>query len=477
MKTLGRAVRYAPFGQEGFVLDEVIAAIITPPGIGAIGAVRVSGLDSWRVAAQVLRNRRGDAPTARDRYMRLARAVHPRTGALIDEVLFVFMRGPRSYTGEDVVEIYCHGGHVVVRLLLDAVFAAGCRPADPGEFSRRAFLNGRMDLSQAEAVIDLIEARTGRGAEVALQQLGGRLGRAVGSVEEELLLAVAALEAWLDFPEDDIERTELERLSGQVAGWLETLTAMLEGSKAGSLLREGITAAIVGPPNVGKSSLLNAVARQSRAIVTEYPGTTRDAIEEWVDVLGIPVRLVDTAGIRETDDPVERLGVERSREYLERADVVLFMVDAAAGAEGVDRVLYNRLEGKPAVVVLNKIDLPERVTPAEARSLFPERPVVRMSLKDGSGLEELERELVSLVHGGAMPPVDCVMISSDRHRQAVRDAVAALEQARTGLEQHCEVDLIVADLRSALRALGRITGRSVEESVLETIFSRFCVGK
>lgn len=459
------------------MLDDVIAAIITPPGIGAIGAVRISGTDSWRVAAQVLRTRRGDVPAARDRRMRLARAVHPRTGALIDEVLFVLMKGPRSYTGEDVVEIYCHGGHVVVRLLLDAVFAAGGRAAEPGEFSRRAFLNGRMDLSQAEAVVDLIEARTERGAEAALQQLGGRLGRAIGSVEEELLLAVAGVEAWLDFPEDDIERTELEGLNDQIARWLEKLSAMLEGSKAGSLLREGVTAAIVGPPNVGKSSLLNAVARQNRAIVTEYPGTTRDAIEEWVDVLGIPVRLVDTAGIRETDDPIERLGVERSREFLERADVVLFMVDAAAGASRVDRVLYSQLEGKPAVVVLNKTDLPERVTLLEAQSLFPGRPVVRMSLKDGSGLEELERELVSLVHGGVVPPVDSVIISRDRHRQAIRDAIVALEQARTGIEQFRELDLIVADLRGALQALGRITGRSIEESVLATIFSRFCVGK
>lgn len=457
---------------------DVIAAIITPVGEGAVGAVRASGPHCWDTVSCILRTRDGRTPVPRDRRMTYGRAVDPRTGETLDEVLFAFMRGPRSYTGEDVVEIYGHGGTVTVRRLLRALFDAGCRPAEPGEFTRRAFVNGRIDLSQAEAVVDLIYARTEREADLALGQLDGRLSRSIAAVAEPLLAETAALEVELDFPEDEAAETEPEALTAKLDEHIAELERLAEQAEAGRLIRDGVMVAIIGPTNVGKSSLLNAMAGRPRAIVTEIAGTTRDAIEEWVDIDGIAFRLVDTAGIRETNDPVERIGVDLARRFLRQADLVLLMIDAGEEAD-VTRVveIYREVGPKPAIIVLNKADLPERVTVEQARQLFPGRPVVRLSLLDGSGMEQLEHELLRHVFGGDLPATDGIVLASERHRRAVLDALESLRSARRLIQSRAETELVVADMRYALSALDRITGKDTSDEILNAIFSRFCVGK
>lgn len=458
--------------------DDVIAAIITPPGEGAVGAVRASGPRCWDVVARVLRVSGGTLPPARDRRMTYGWVVDPKSGEILDEVLFVLMRGPHSYTGEDVVEIFGHGGMVTIRRILRAVLDAGCRPAEPGEFTRRAFLNGRMDLSQAEAVIDLIRARTDRAADAALGQLEGRLAREIEKVTLPLVHEIAALEAEMDFPEDEAVDPDRELLARKLESWVSDLGALVDGAGAGRLIREGILAVIAGPTNVGKSSLLNALADKERAIVTEVAGTTRDAIEEWIDVRGVAVRLVDTAGIRQTDDPVERIGVDLARRYLHQADVILFVLDAGDSPDlEPSAEIYSEIGSKPAIVVLNKADLPERITVERARELFPERPVVKLSLKDRTGLDLLEEALVNTVFGGAIPASDGLILTSERHRRAVLDAVGSLRAASRSLKDRIEIELVAADMRYALDALHRITGRDAAAEVLDAVFSRFCVGK
>lgn len=457
--------------------NDVIVAAITPPGEGAVGAIRLSGPECWAVARRFLRTRDGKHATAQNRRMTLAHAIRPGNGQIVDEVLFVLMKGPGSYTGEDVVEVFGHGGPIVIRSLLRAALDAGARLAEAGEFTRRAFVNGRMDLSQAEAVIDLIRAKTDRGARLALRQLNGELSRTIEQIENPLLLEAAAIEAELDFPDDEVAEADLDRLAIRLAEWRMALELLAERAEGGRLVREGATVAIVGPPNVGKSSLLNALVHAERAIVTEVAGTTRDAIEEWVNFEGLPVRLVDTAGIRETADKVERIGVERARRYLMEADAVLFMVDAGEPIDPMHLEIFRLLAGKPAVVVLNKVDRPERISVAQAEVLFPGLKVLRLSLHDQSGLRDLEQAILDMVFRGAAPADDTVAITNERHRKAVLDAIAAICSAQKAISVHAELELVVSDLRVALEALGRITGRSADESVVDAIFSHFCVGK
>jgi tRNA modification GTPase len=396
-------------------------------------------------------------------------------GATLAEGLAVLMRGPHSFTGEDVIELHCHGGPVAVRRVLDATLAAGARLAEPGEFTRRAFLNGRMDLAQAEAVIDIIRAKTDRAMDAAVQQLRGELSSAVREIRDRLLAVSAHLEADIDFPELDLEvQTQAEVDAG--CDWcLERIGGLLAGAHRGKLLREGLHVVLAGRPNVGKSSLLNRLVRENRAIVTDIPGTTRDVIEEWVNIRGLPVVLADTAGIRETGDLVERLGVDRSRAMLERADLILLVVDAADGLTAEDRQLIALLPaGKPRFGVANKIDIAPGFNVGELSEAIGQSRVYAVSAQSGMGVDAVEEGIARFA--GIVDKEEFVLANA-RQAEALRRAAVHLEAAQATRRAGFGSDMISIDIRAAWIVLGEITGESVGEDLLDQIFSRFCIGK
>lgn len=462
-------------------MDDVIAAIMTPPGEGGVGGIRISGRDSWAVAAQVLRSYSGKkAGNSHVRHLYTGYAIDPISGALLDEVTYLWMEAPHSFTGENTVEVFGHGGPLNMKRLMAAFMVAGARPAERGEFSKRAFLNGRMDLTQAEAIIDLITAKSERGLQQAILQLQGGLTEEVSKIETALLLYTAALEAQIDFPEDEVTDEDLEGLGKELVGWSTALKELVRSADAGRLIREGILVAIIGPPNVGKSSLLNAMMRYERAIVTEIPGTTRDPLEEYVNLQGFVFRLTDTAGIHETDNPVEQIGIQRSMEYLRQADAVLLILDAGdnVAVRSFSPDLTDAIAAKQhVIIVLNKADLPAEISEEEVAFLFPGRPVVKTSILRGEGLQSLEDTLINEVFNGRVPATEGYLAINERHKAALGEAVRNLDQAEQAIAGGLAPDLIVTDLRAALNALGRISGKSADESIVEAIFSHFCVGK
>lgn len=463
-----------------FSLDDTIAAIATPPGEGGIGIVKISGPEAQAILqALFVPGRPGARPRGTPsgqpwppRVLRYGVIRDPSTGRAVDEVLACFMPAPHTYTCQDVAEIHCHGGMVAVRTVLSLVLAQGARLAEPGEMTLRAFLNGRVDLAQAEAVLGIVRASTQASLEVAMEQLAGGLSGEVRRIREPLLLALAHLEASLDFPEDEIPPCDVPASLGEA---LTGLRQLLEEADRGILYREGIRTAIVGRPNVGKSSLLNALLRVQRAIVTPIPGTTRDTLEETLNVRGVPLVLVDTAGLRtHTGDLVEQLGMERSRAALAQADLVLWVVDVSEPLTEADWAIEPLVRGKPTLVVCNKCDLPQ-VT--DAADLLPDAPHVRISALTGAGLDALEEEILRQVLGGPVQGRRLPRVSQVRHRELLRQA---LEHVQSALEAHGEglpADFLCIDLHAALQALGQITGETVSEDLLQTIFSQFCLGK
>ncbi len=453
-----------------FCLDDTIVALSTPLGVGGIGIVRLSGPASREIALRLFRpSDRAARPLAPYRLTH-GHIVDPATGRRVDEVLASYMASPRSYTRQDVVEINAHGGPVATRAILDLCLAAGARPALEGEFTLRAFLNGRLDLAQAEAVLDVIGARTEGSLRVAVDQLDGRLSERVRAVRQPLLEALAYLEASVDFPEDVPPRDIGPALTEAV----EALGELLREADQGLVYREGVRTAIVGRPNVGKSSLLNALLRADRAIVTPIPGTTRDTLEETCNVQGIPLVLVDTAGITETDDLIERLGIARSERAVAQADLVLLVFDGSAAATDADRQVASRCVNKRSVVVVNKGDLP---VVDDMAGLLPDAPHITVSALTGEGLAALETLLVETILGGARshgaPPV----ASNPRHRDAFRRALESVREAQNALQTGVPADLQAIDLAETVQALGEVTGESASDALLETIFSQFCIGK
>jgi tRNA modification GTPase len=453
---------------------DTIAAIATPLGEGGIGVVRLSGPAALSIATRLFRSASGVDPAQFPSHtVHLGRAVEPETGQTIDVALLTPFRAPHSYTGEEVVEISGHGSSMALLRLLRAAQREGARLAEPGEFTRRAFLNGRMDLAEAEAVADLIRARTDASLRVAARQLEGRLSTVIRALRAELIALLAEIEAAIDFPED-VEPPPLEELTARLHAALSRIEQVLATADAGRLFREGAAVVIAGRPNVGKSSLLNALLGESRAIVTEIPGTTRDVIEEAVNIRGIPLRAIDTAGLRDTTDVVERIGVERSEQEIEAADLVLWVVDLSEPASTEDRQIRNRLRGRPLLVVANKADLPPRLDLVDL--VGPGTTVIRTVAPAGEGIDELEGAIAERLLGACVTSED-VLVSNARHRARLEAAAAALRQAIASIESGFEQAMVAVDLKIAAESLGEITGETVTEATITEIFARFCVGK
>jgi tRNA modification GTPase len=455
---------------------DTIAAISTPLGVGGIGVVRLSGPQAREILGKVFRRRRGKGPLLSHRFY-LGEIIRPRDTAVIDEVLASFMEKPRTYTREDVAEIQAHSGVLVLREILDAVLQSGARLAEPGEFTKRAFLNGRIDLTQAEAVIDLIQSKTRRSLEMANLQREGRLGMEIRRIREDLLNLMALLEAGIDFPEDEVPELSGDEINRRLKDALEKLETLLRTYDQGKIYREGISAVIIGRPNVGKSSLLNALLREDRAIVTPVPGTTRDVIEEVVNIRGIPLKIMDTAGLRHTRDQVEVEGVRRTRDRMALADLVIWVVDGSEPVTAQDLDILPEVQPRKTVVALNKSDLPQRLNPRDLGERLPGTPLIPVSALHHSGIDRLEEAVRDLVLDGRQDSSAEILLSNLRHKQALENAREGLEQALEASRANLSAEFISVDLGRALQALGEIVGETTSEDILDRIFSQFCIGK
>ncbi len=461
--------------------DYTIAAVATPLGEGGIGIVRLSGSDALTIADQVFAGTRGETTRDLGNYrVRYGKIVDPGSGQTVDEALAIVMRAPHSYTAEDVVELQCHGGVVVVQEVLSLCLNLGARMAEPGEFTKRAFLNGRLDLSQAEAVIDIVRAPTRLGLEVAIDQLEGSLSRRIKDIQERLYQIVVEVEASIDFPEDDLPDVELSEIEGNLELTLSEIAELLSTADDGKILREGLKTVITGKPNVGKSSLLNTLLDENRALVTDIPGTTRDSIEEVVNLQGVPLRLIDTAGIRESTDVVERLGVARSLDLLQEADLVLHVLDRSEPLTNDDFDVIKRTRDKKRIMLINKVDLPP-LWDVEALGDLGESPVLEMSLLHDKSqvVRRLSGVILGLVGSGQITSFagSRALITRTRHKQALQEAGGSLGESLETLRRGLPLDLIAVDLYAALEHLGEITGETVRENVLDRIFAQFCIGK
>ncbi len=457
-------------GKIMYTLGDTITAISTPLGEGGIGIVRMSGPEVLAILEHIFRRGGKELDSLEPRRLCYGHILDS-GGEVIDEVLVSYMKAPHTYTREDVVEINCHGGIVPLRRVLELTLQYGARPALPGEMTLRAFLNGRLDLAQAEAVLDIVRAKTEASLRVAMNQLEGRLSQEVRLLRSELLDILAYLEATIDFDEEDIPPQDI---TGPLKRARERVSGLLAQADQGIVYRQGLRMAIVGRPNVGKSSLLNALLGISRAIVTPIPGTTRDTLEETLNLRGIPIILVDTAGIAETEDLVESLGVERSRRALEGADLVLLVVDGSEPWQETDSELVALVEGKAVILVINKADLPLLAKPAGVPLAIPR---VEVSALTGEGLERLQETILEVVFSGKVLASDSALVTIPRHRDILRRAVEYLDAAQESYTRGMPADCVAIDVTAAVNALGEITGETATEDLLDVIFSNFCIGK
>ena len=463
---------------------DTIAAIATAPGEAGVGMLRISGARAIEVADAVFRAASGkrlkDAETRRVLYGHVV----DEEGAPIDEVLALVMRAPHSYTREDVVELSCHGGSIVLRRVLGRVLAAGARSAERGEFTKRAFLSGRLDLSQAQAVMEIVSARTDRALRVAEGHLAGHFSGKIHAMRQKCLGLIAHLEAAIDFPEDEIDDVVIDEVERAVAQLRQEIRALLATAHTGRILRDGLPTAIVGKPHVGKSSLMNALLREARAIVTDIPGTTRDSIEEYADIGGVPLRIIDTAGIRETDDVVERIGVEKARGCIERAALVLALFDGAQPLAAEDEEILSLVAGRPALLLLTKSDLPPVTTPAALAAAYARcaggdaaaPAILAISAREEQGLSALAAAIGDFAGTGSGLE-EGSFVSDERSAALLRAADAQLGAALKTIGAGLSVDFISIDLRAAWEKLGEITGETVGEDIIDEIFSKFCIGK
>ena len=474
-------------------MEDTIAAIATAPGEGGIGVVRISGEESRailehifsRVKNEYVKND-GFLPNAQNQV--IGSPIVPRmmhygfvrdnfSGEIIDEVMAVYFKAPYSYTAEDVVEIQCHGSMVSLRKILSLILKNGARIAEPGEFTKRAFLNGRLDLSQAEAVIDLIRAKSDKSFDVALNQLEGNFSKEIRQIRAELMNSLVNITVNIDYPDEDIEQLTFENLVSDLTSVRAKIKKMLRTSNTGRIMSEGLKISIIGKPNVGKSSLMNALLKETRAIVTSVPGTTRDTIEEMLTIRGIPVKLTDTAGIRETEDLIEKIGIEKSKEAFNNADLILFMADRSRAIDEEDFSILNHIGDKKAVVILNKTDLPSAFDRAEIEKLLPEACIIEASVANGDGIEELEDVVEKMVYGGEVKQSDSMMVTNVRHKNLLEEADSSLGDAIEMAKACQPLELLEIDASRAYECLGAIIGEAVEEDIINEVFARFCLGK
>lgn len=450
-------------------MEDTIAAIATAYGEGGIGIIRISGEDSRDILQKIF--------TGKIESRRLSYGKIVDENEHIDEVLAVYMKGPKTYTGEDIVEINCHGSMVALRKTLALVLSKGARMAEPGEFTKRAFLNGRLDLSQAEAVIDVIKAKSDRSFDVAISQLEGSLSKRIEKIRQALLDLLVEVTVNIDYPDEDIEIMTYDKARDCLCNIRNMIGELLATSGSGRMIREGIRIAIVGKPNVGKSSLMNCLLRESRAIVTEIPGTTRDTIEEAVSIRNLPVYLIDTAGIRDTDDTVEKIGIEKTKEAFNNADYIILVVDGSRPLTSEDEEIISYVRGRRALVLLNKRDLGAEVTVDVISEKLPDCDIIETALSKGEGLTEIEDNIESLVYGGQISQGESLMVNNVRHIDLLKQADSAAGDALSLLEIMEPLDIVEIDIRNAYDFLGEIVGDTVSDEIINEVFARFCLGK
>ncbi|EJL45783.1 tRNA uridine-5-carboxymethylaminomethyl(34) synthesis GTPase MnmE [Brevibacillus agri] len=455
---------------------DTIAAVATPMGEGGIAVIRVSGAEAIDVVDKIYKGKQR-LSTVDSHTIHYGHLYDPETGERVEEVLVSVMKAPRTFTREDVVEVNCHGGIVSVEKVLELILDNGARLAEPGEFTKRAFLNGRVDLSQAEAVIDLIRAKTDRAMKVALNQVEGKLSRLIRQLRQNLIEAMAHIEVTLDYPEHDVEEFTQNFLRGKCQEVKGEIQRLLQTAKQGKILREGLSTAIIGRPNVGKSSLLNSLVQEEKAIVTDVAGTTRDVIEEYVNVRGVPLRLIDTAGIRDTEDIVEKIGVEKSRQLLQKADLVLLVVNYNEPLTADDYAIFEAAKGFQVIVIVNKFDLPQKVDLEEIKRHFPQQPLIMTSAREEKGIDLLEQAIGDIFFSGRVQQDDLTYVSNARHIQLLRQAEKAIDEALAGIDDLMPVDMIQIDIKKSWELLGEVIGESVGEDLIDQIFSQFCLGK
>lgn len=456
---------------------DTITSISTPMGEGAIGIVRLSGPEAVEIGDKLYKGKKKlkDVPSHTINYGHI---IDPETQEVIEEVMISVLRAPKTFTREDIIEINCHGGILTINRILELTMTHGARMAEPGEYTKRAFLNGRIDLSQAEAVMDFIRSKTDRASKVAMNQIEGRLSDLIKRQRQSILEILAQVEVNIDYPEyDDVEDATTEFLLAQSKKIKNEIDQLLETGTQGKIMREGLSTVIVGKPNVGKSSMLNNLIQDNKAIVTEVAGTTRDVLEEYVNVRGVPLRLVDTAGIRDTEDIVEKIGVERSRKALSEADLILFVLNNNEPLTEEDRTLYEVIKNEDAIVIVNKTDLERRLDIEEVKTMIEDTPLIQTSMLKQEGIDELELQIRDLFFGGDVQNQDMTYVSNSRHISLLKQARQSIQDAIDAAESGIPMDMVQIDLTRTWEILGEIIGESASDELIDQLFSQFCLGK
>ena len=449
---------------------ETIAAISTPPGVGGIGIIRISGDNALNVAKRIFKAK--NKSEIKPFTIRFGYVIDENENAL-DQVLVSYFKSPKSYTGEDVIEINCHGGNVSTREILELVLKNGARLAEPGEFTKRAFLNGKLDLTQAEAVIELINSKSDKESKASYKQLEGLLGAKIKEIKQGIIDLLVDIEANIDYPEYDIEEVRRERIYNVLSTNVSKLETLEKSFESGKILRDGVSTVIIGKPNVGKSSLLNRLVKEDRAIVTEIAGTTRDTIEEYITIRGIPLKLVDTAGIHETDDIVESIGVNKSKKAIDESELVLLMLDATRELSKEDEELLEVTKNKNRIILINKVDADKKIN----KDMFKNDKVIEISTKTLVGIEDLEKTIEEMFNISELNIENEIVITNVRHKNLIHKAAEEIRNAIVSIENGLPIDMLSIDLQEALQNLGEITGESISEEVVKGIFAKFCVGK
>lgn len=456
---------------------DTITSISTPMGEGAIGIVRLSGPEAVEIGDKLYKGKKKlkDVPSHTINYGHI---IDPETDEVVEEVMISVLRAPKTFTREDIIEINCHGGILTINRILELTMTHGARMAEPGEYTKRAFLNGRIDLSQAEAVMDFIRSKTDRASKVAMNQIEGRLSDLIKRQRQSILEILAQVEVNIDYPEyDDVEDATTEFLLAQSKKIKNEIDQLLETGTQGKIMREGLSTVIVGKPNVGKSSMLNNLIQDNKAIVTEVAGTTRDVLEEYVNVRGVPLRLVDTAGIRDTEDIVEKIGVERSRKALSEADLILFVLNNNEPLTEEDRTLYEVIKNEDAIVIVNKTDLERRLDIEEVKTMIEDTPLIQTSMLKQEGIDELELQIRDLFFGGEVQNQDMTYVSNSRHISLLKQARQTIQDAIDAAEAGIPMDMVQIDLTRTWEILGEIIGESASDELINQLFSQFCLGK